>query len=66
MKGKGRLLFSNLSGDLAGGTTAAVLALPEAMAYGAIVFAPLGEKYVSVGAMAGLLALCFSNLGAAC
>jgi MFS superfamily sulfate permease-like transporter/CRP-like cAMP-binding protein len=56
---------SNLGGDAAGGTTATILALPEAMAYGTIVFAPLGPEYVSVGVVAGLIALCFSNLGAA-
>ena len=56
---------SDLAGDSAGGTTATILALPEAMAYGTIVFAPLGPDYVPVGVVAGLMALCFSNLGAA-
>lgn len=56
---------SSVGGDLAGGMTAATLALPEAMAYGTIVFAPLGPDYVALGLVAGLIALCFSNLGAA-
>ena len=53
---------SFLPGDLAGGITATILALPEAMAYGAIAFAPLGTEYTAIGVMAGLIALCFSNL----
>lgn len=54
--------ISNLPGDLTGGTTATILALPEAMAYGTIVFAPLGPEYIAAGVVAGLIALCFSNL----
>ena len=50
---------SNIGGDIAGGTTATILA------YGTIVFAPLGPDYVGLGVVAGLIALCFSNLGAA-
>lgn len=59
-----RSILSNLGGDLFGGSTATILALPEAMAYGVIVFAPLGSEYASLGVLAGLVALCFSNLGA--
>lgn len=62
---KKRLWVSQLAGDSVGGSTAAMLAVPEAMAYGMIVFAPLGASYVSFGAVAGLIALCFSNIGAA-
>ncbi len=59
--------ISHLPGDLTGGTTATVLALPEAMAYGTIVFAPLGPQFIAIGVVAGLIALCFSNLcGAGC
>lgn len=57
--------IAHLPGDFAGGTIASILALPEAMAYGTIVFAPLGPKYIAVGVVAGLIALCFSNLCAA-
>jgi anti-anti-sigma factor len=56
---------SHLPGDLTGGTTATILAIPEAMAYGTIVFAPLGPEYIALGVVAGLIALCFSNLCAA-
>ncbi len=59
--------ISNLSGDFTGGSTATVLALPEAIAYGTIVFTPLGTEYIATGVVAGLIALCFSNLcGAGC
>ncbi len=57
--------ISHLPGDLSGGTTASILALPEAMAYGTIAFAPLGPEYSAIGVVAGLIALCFSNLCAA-
>ncbi|MGR3221103.1 MAG: SLC26A/SulP transporter family protein [Candidatus Anammoxibacter sp.] len=62
---KKHLWISQLAGDSIGGSTAAMLAIPEAMAYGMIVFAPLGAGYVAFGAAAGLIALCFSNIGAA-
>ena len=62
---KERTWALHLPGDFAGGTTATVLAIPEAMAYGAIVFAPLGPEYIAMGVVAGLIALCFSNLFAA-
>lgn len=56
---------SDLPGDLTGGTTATILALPETMAYGTIVFAPLGPEYITIGIVAALIALCTSNLCAA-
>src|SRR5262245_35264613 len=49
-------------GDLQGGVVSAVLGLPESMAYGAVVFAPLGPAYAPLGVLAGLIGLCFSNL----
>ena len=52
-------------GDLTGGSIATILALPEAMAYGTIVLAPLGPEYLSIGVLTGIIALCFSNIGAA-
>ena len=57
--------ISLLPGDFAGGTIASILALPEAMAYGTMIFAPLGPEYIAFGVVAGLVALCFSNLSAA-
>lgn len=43
-------------GDLTGGLTAAVIALPLALAFGVATVAPLGPEYASLGAMAGLTA----------
>ncbi len=43
-------------GDLAGGFTAAVIALPLALAFGVAVFSPLGPEYAPLGALAGLTA----------
>ncbi|MGE5707345.1 MAG: SulP family inorganic anion transporter, partial [Bacteroidota bacterium] len=54
-----------LRGDLAGGVTASFLSLPQSMAYGLLVFAPLGPDYLPLGLVAGLIALCFSNFGSA-
>ena len=59
---RGKTWSSTLIGDLTGGTTAAILGLPEAIAYGTIVFAPLGPDYLALGVVAGLIALCLSNL----
>ena len=59
---RGTSYFANLTADVAGGTTASMVALPEAIAYGTIVFAPLGPEFVSLGVIAGLLSLCISNL----
>ena len=56
--------ISLLPGDFAGGTIASILSLPEAMAYGTMIFAPLGPEYIAFGVVAGLVALCFSNLSA--
>ncbi|NJN51051.1 MAG: SulP family inorganic anion transporter [Gammaproteobacteria bacterium] len=42
-------------GDLYGGLTAAVVALPLGLAFGVAAFAPLGPDHVSTGAMVGLL-----------
>jgi sulfate permease, SulP family len=52
----------SLSGDLSGGTTTCLLALPEGMAYGALAFAPLGSAYIPVGVASGILALGISNI----
>ncbi len=55
-------MVATIKGDVAGGTVAGILCLPEAMAYGAIVFAGLGHEYVSFGVTAGLTALALANL----
>ncbi|MFQ5652967.1 MAG: SulP family inorganic anion transporter, partial [bacterium] len=47
-------LFSNLKGDIMGGITTSVIALPLAIAFGVVAFAPLGEAYVAQGALTGL------------
>jgi SulP family sulfate permease len=47
-------LFANLRGDLFGGITASIVALPLAIAFGVAAFVPLGPEYVAQGALAGL------------
>ncbi len=47
-------LFSNLKGDIMGGITTSVIALPLAIAFGVVAFAPLGEEYIAQGALTGL------------
>jgi SulP family sulfate permease len=47
-------LFSNPRGDLFGGITASIVALPLAIAFGVAAFVPLGPDYVAQGALAGL------------
>lgn len=45
----------SLSGDLAGGITAAMLALPQALALGTLVWLPLGAAGAHWGVVAGLI-----------
>ncbi len=47
-------LFSNLKGDIMGGITTSVIALPLAIAFGVVAFAPLGADYIAQGALTGL------------
>jgi SulP family sulfate permease len=49
-------LFANLRGDLFGGITSSIVALPLAIAFGVAAFVPLGPDYVAQGALAGLYA----------
>jgi sulfate permease, SulP family len=42
-----------LKGDLAGGITSGVVALPQTITIGALAFAPLGAEYVTFGILAG-------------
>lgn len=46
---------SRLAGDLWGGFSAMLVALPSSIAYGIAVFAPLGPGYVAQGANAGII-----------
>ncbi len=54
-----------LAGDIWGGLTAAVVALPLALAFGVAAFAPLGAEHVSTGALVGLLGSIFTGFAAA-
>jgi SulP family sulfate permease len=46
--------FANWRGDLFGGLTTSVVALPLSIAFGVAAFAPLGPEFVAQGALAGL------------
>ncbi|PKN43845.1 MAG: hypothetical protein CVU59_13185, partial [Deltaproteobacteria bacterium HGW-Deltaproteobacteria-17] len=48
-------LKRNLKGDLFGGLAATLVALPSAIAFGLIIFAPLGAEYSARGAIGGIL-----------
>lgn len=48
--------FSNVRGDIFGGLTTSVVALPLAVAFGVAAFSPLGDDFIAVGALAGLFA----------
>ena len=52
-------------GDLSGGIAAALVALPQALGKGALVFLPLGLEHVHVGIVAGLYAAIAGGLVAA-
>lgn len=47
---------SSFVSDLSGGLTAAVIALPLAIAFGVATFAPLGPEHAPLGAVAGMTA----------
>ena len=46
---------NTLSGDLLGGVAAMLVALPSAVAFGLIVYAPLGSTYSGIAVIAGIL-----------
>ena len=48
-------LFSNLKGDIFGGVTAGIVALPLALAFGIQAFSGIGSDGASIGAYAGLV-----------
>ncbi len=47
-------MFSNLKGDLFGGLSSSIIALPLALAFGIVAFTPLGPDFASQGALACL------------
>lgn len=52
-------------GEVFGGLTAAVIALPLALAFGVAAVAPLGPEYIATGALAGLYGAIFTGIFAA-
>ncbi len=47
--------ISSYLGDFWGGAAAMLVALPSAIAFGVTVYAPLGESYAAIGAVAGII-----------
>jgi len=47
--------FGNVTGDIFGGTAAMLVALPSAIAFGLIIYAPLGASFSSKAALAGII-----------
>jgi SulP family sulfate permease len=60
-----RGLLSNLRGDISGGLSCAIVALPVAISCGVIAFAPMGVGFAAYGALAGLNAAIFITIVAA-
>jgi len=52
---------ASLTGDIYGGITAAIVALPLALAFGVAAFSVLGPEYTSRGALAGLLGAIYTG-----
>jgi SulP family sulfate permease len=48
-------LPNHLTGDILGGLTAMLVALPSAIAFGIIVYSPLGSQYAGKAAVAGMI-----------
>ncbi|RKY81009.1 hypothetical protein DRQ00_00920 [candidate division KSB1 bacterium] len=55
-------MFKNLKGDLFGGLTAAIIAIPLALAFGVVAFGPLGADWASKGALACLYGAIFTSI----
>ncbi len=51
--------FGNLRGDVSGGLSAAIIALPVAISCGVVAFSPLGRENVGFAAQAGLVSAIF-------
>ena len=56
---------SNWKGDLTGGLVATIMSLPEAMAYGVLIFSAIDSALVAEGLLAGLIAVTLANIGSA-
>lgn len=54
-------MTSTLKGDIFGGITAAIIALPLAIAFGVLTLSPLGPEWASRGALAGLYGAIFAG-----
>ncbi|MFC1726297.1 SLC26A/SulP transporter family protein [candidate division KSB1 bacterium] len=54
--------FQNIAGDISGGISSAIIAIPGNIAFGIIAFAPLGGEYISNGIMAGFYSSIFVGL----
>lgn len=61
----GHGMLSNPRGDLSGGLSSAIVALPVAISCGVIAFAPMGADFAAYGALAGLNTAIFVTLIAA-
>ncbi|MEI7636719.1 MAG: SLC26A/SulP transporter family protein [Syntrophus sp. (in: bacteria)] len=48
-------LSSRLTGDILGGLTSMLVALPSAIAFGIIIYSPLGSQYAGKAAVAGMI-----------
>lgn len=48
-------LPNHLTGDILGGLTAMLVALPSAIAFGIIIYSPLGSQYAGKAAVAGMI-----------
>lgn len=62
VEARGRSRWEQVRGDLAGGMTSAVVALPQTITIGALAFAPLGQDYLTVGILAGFYCSIVSGL----
>lgn len=54
-------IFWNWKGDLFGGMSSSIIALPLALAFGIVAFAPLGPTYASMGALTCLYGAIFTS-----
>jgi SulP family sulfate permease len=52
---KRRRLSGGLTGDILGGLTAMLVALPSAIAFGIIIYSPLGSQYAGKAVVAGMI-----------
>jgi MFS superfamily sulfate permease-like transporter len=53
------------TGNLIGGVVASIMSLPEAMAYGVLVFSAFHPQYAAQGLLAGIIAVVTANVGSA-